>query len=191
LAALADLPQLAAKISGALTEAGIPHAISGALAMASHGFVRATRDIDILIVTTSLELPRVFEIVRSFGFRGDDRELIESFRKNAVAELTSGPASVEILAPVLPWHREVLDRAVRLKIAGEEVPFVAVEDLVVLKLLWLRDKDRADIRALLAARGDEMDADRIRNSLRSLLPTDDPRHRQFEEWLDHARSGPS
>lgn len=187
MAALADLPDLAARISGALTRANIPHAVSGAVAMAAHGFVRATRDLDILVVTIALRLPEVFEIIRRFGFEGEDRDLIRTYREHGVAELTAGPVSVEILAPVLPWHREVVDRAVRLPVAGEEVPFVSAEDLVVLKTLWLRDKDRADVRALLAARAATMDADHVRAALRSLLPADDPRHALIEEWIARAR----
>ena len=41
MAALADLPDLTVRISAALGGAGVPHAVSGALAMAAHGFVGA------------------------------------------------------------------------------------------------------------------------------------------------------
>ena len=180
MAALADLPDLAVRISAALTRAAMPHAVSGALAMASHGFVRTTRDIDLLVVVPALRLPEVFAVVRGFGFEGEDRALIESYRERAVAELRSGPASVEILAPVLPYHHEVLRRAVRVDCGGTEVPFVSAEDLVVLKVLWLRDKDRADVRALLAARRGALDDGYVRRVLAELLPGNDPRLEEFE-----------
>jgi hypothetical protein len=148
--------------------------------MAAHGFVRATRDIDILVAVPAMRLPGVFSIVRGFGFEGEDRLLIEAIRERAVAELRSGPASVEILVPVLPYHHEVLRRAVRIDVGGTPVPFVAAEDLVVLKLLWLRDKDRADVRALLAARKPAPDLAYVRRTLRSLLPDGDPRHGELD-----------
>ncbi len=40
LADLADLPELTAAISTDLAGAAIPHAISGAIAMAAHGYIR-------------------------------------------------------------------------------------------------------------------------------------------------------
>jgi hypothetical protein len=186
LAALADLPDLAARISASLSKAGIPHAVSGALAMAAHGFVRATRDIDILVVAPALRLPEVFSVVRGFGFEGEDADLVASLRERGVAELRSGPASVEILTPVLPYHHEVLRRAVRVETGGGAVPFVSAEDLVVLKLLWLRDKDRADVRALIAARRRTLDREFVRRTLRSLVPDADPRHGEFDRMVREA-----
>ena len=178
---LADLPGLASRLSAALTAAKVPHAVSGAIAMAAHGFVRATMDIDVLVVVPSLRLPEVFAIVRTFGFAGEDRALIEGLRARAVAELRSGSASVEIIVPVLPYHHEVLRRSVVLGSEGKRVPFVTAEDLVVLKVLWLRAKDRADVRALLAARSGTMDLAYIRRTLGELLPAGDHRHAAFEE----------
>ena len=49
MASLADLPDLAARLSAELSAASIPHAVSGALAMAAYGYVSATRHIDILV----------------------------------------------------------------------------------------------------------------------------------------------
>jgi hypothetical protein len=179
LAALADLPGIAARLSADLAAAGIPHAVSGAVAMAAHGFVRATRDIDILVVVPAVRLPAVFAIVRRAGFQGEDRALIESLRERFFAEMRSGPTSVEILVPAIPYHHRLLERAVRRTISGVEVPFLSREDLVVLKMLWRRDKDLADVRTMLAG-GDPVDMDRIRATLAELLPADDPRHAEVQ-----------
>jgi len=92
LAAHVDLPALAAGLSTEFRKAGIPHAISEAIATAAHGYVRATQDLDILVVASALQLPRVFEIVRARGFEGEDRELILSIRERHVAALHAGPS---------------------------------------------------------------------------------------------------
>ena len=73
LAGLHDLPDLAARLSAALSAARVPHAVSGAVARGAYGFVRATKDIEVLVVVPSLRLREVFAIVRRFGFEGDDR----------------------------------------------------------------------------------------------------------------------
>lgn len=50
----------------ALNAADVPYAVCGGLAMAVHGYPRATKDIDLLI--HSDDLPRIESLVRSAGF---------------------------------------------------------------------------------------------------------------------------
>lgn len=183
MAALHDLPGLAASISTALAKEGIRHAVSGALAMAVHGVVRATKDLDLLVVAPQLRIPKVFAIVRAHGFEGDDPALIEALRENGYAQLVSGPVSVEILAPVLPYHHTLPDRAAIFEVSGASVPFVSIEDLVVLKMLWRRPKDVPDVHNLIAAGGNAFDADYARSTLAGILPDDDPRHAELADWI--------
>jgi hypothetical protein len=181
LAALGDLPRLAARLSRDFTERAISHAVSGAAAMAVHGYVRATVDLDVHVVVPAIRFPEVFAIVRSLGFAGEDRELIAGLRDRYVAELRSGAASVEIRIPVLPYHRTLVDRAVRVDVDGVAVPFVSLEDLVVLKMLWHRAKDVPDVHALLTAGGARIDREYVASTLDSILPADDPRHAEMRD----------
>ncbi len=181
--ALVDIPNLVAAISSDMTAAGIRHAVSGAAAMAAYGYVRATRDIDILIVVPSTRLPEVFAVVRRHGFQGEDQELIRSLRQRYMAELRSASASVELLVPALPYHHRLVGRAVTMTVVGRPVPFVSIEDLVVLKLLWHRAKDVPDIHALLAMKGGAIDAGYIKETVRSILPAGDGRHAELESLL--------
>lgn len=180
---LTDLPFLTASISGDLDKAGIRHAISGAAAMAAHGYVRATQDLDVLVVTTATRLPTVFALIRDQGFSGEDKELLESLRDRYVAALTRGPVRVEVLVPVLPYHHTLVDRAIRIEVGGRDVPFVSIEDLVVLKLLWHRAKDVPDIQALLSLAGGNFDADYARATLGAILPEADPRHAELQRLV--------
>jgi len=59
---------------------GIEYALCGGLAMAAHGFVRATMDIDILIPEESLE--KAYQVGTEKGF--DIRGLDISFKERAV-----------------------------------------------------------------------------------------------------------
>ena len=171
----ADLRQLAAALSADLARDGIAHAISGSIAMAAHGYVRGTLDLDVLVVTTALRLPHVFEIVRRHGFSGADRDLILALQERRVAALRRGPLAVEILVPVIPYHEQLIGRAVRLPIDGHQVPFVSLEDLVVLKMVWARTKDLADIDALVALDRARLDTAYIRRTLASIVPDGDER----------------
>ncbi len=183
MAALVEIPNLVAAISSDLTAAGIRHLISGAAAMAAYGYIRATRDIDILVIVPSTRLPEVFAIVRRHGFQGEDQELIQSLRLRYVAELRSALASIELLVPALPYHHRLAGRAVTMSVAGRPVPFVSIEDLIILKFLWHRAKDVPDIHALLAMKGAAIDDAYLRETLRSILPADDPRHAELDSLL--------
>jgi len=155
--------------------------------MASHGYVRATQDLDILVVAAAVQLPRVFEIVRNQGFEGVDRQLIEAIRERHVAALHAGPVTVEILVPVLPYHRTIVERAVWVDVPEGRIPFVPVEDLVVLKMLWRRAKDVPDVHALIATTAD-LDARYITKTLDGILPAEDSRHAEIKDLL--LRFGP-
>src|SRR5688500_12183834 len=73
------LDELSQLIS-ALNENEIEYAVCGGLALAIHGFVRATVDIDILIQPESLE--KAYKIAGEKGF--DIRGLDISFKERAV-----------------------------------------------------------------------------------------------------------
>jgi uncharacterized protein (DUF433 family) len=113
-----DLPALAAEVSAALTAAGIVHALSRSLSMAAFARPRATLDADFLVVAPAIRWPEVFAIVREQGFAGDDRESIRSMRERGHAMFRSGPVALDILIPQIPYHHDVANRAVRLRLAG-------------------------------------------------------------------------
>ncbi len=181
---LADVASLTARLSRSLADRDVRHAISGDPAMAAHGLVRTTTSVEILVVAPSLQWARAFEAVREHGFSGGDRELIASLRDRYAAEMRSGPWAVEIFVPVLPYHGTLVDRAVRIDVNGVDVPFVSLEDLIVLKFLWHRTKDVADAHALIAGGGLRIDAEYVRVTLGSILPADDARHEELRGLLE-------
>ncbi len=189
MAALRDLPDLAATLSGALAQRGIKHVISGAVAMAAHGYVRATVDLDVLVVVPALRLPETFAVVRDLGFAGEDAEMLSSLRDRGVATFRAGAVGIEILVPVLPYHRTLVGRSVETSVGGRSVPVVSIEDLVILKLLWRRLKDIPDIHALLQLAGKRFDSLYAERTLSSILPEEDPRHAELRLLVERfARS---
>jgi predicted nucleotidyltransferase len=187
VAGLADLPSVAVAVSQRLTAAGIRHAISGSMAAMVHGYVRGTLDVDLLVVAPRIRLPEVFEAVRAQGFSGDDRTMLDELARRYCAAFSRGNLRFEIFVPVFPWHATLVDRAVWRDIDGVRVPVVSAEDLIVLKMLWYRDKDAVDVPRLLEANRGALDLAYIRTTLASLLPADDARLPMLERLLtDHA-----
>src|SRR5258708_6869451 len=114
LAALGELLRLAAAVSRELTPRGIGHLVSGSLALAIHARPRMTYDIDLVVAVASLRLPEVFAVARAHGFTGDDRSLITDIRARTFAQMRAGALTLDIIIPVLPFHLEIMKRAVRM-----------------------------------------------------------------------------
>lgn len=131
----------------------IPHALIGGLAVAAWGTPRATEDIDLLAdVGPSAELDRD---LRATGFeaewrRGDADDpipLLLRLRSTARPE-------IDVVCATRGWEREMLARAIGVRLPdGTEAPVIAVEDLIVLKLIAGGPRDIADVADLLSRAG--------------------------------------
>ena len=69
----------------------------------------------------------------------------------------------------------MIDRATRFDVHDEAVPFVSLDDLIILKMIWRRAKDLADVHALAALARGRIDGGYVERTLRSILPTGDSR----------------
>ena len=116
-------------------ERSVPHALIGGLAVAAWGAPRATEDIDLLAdVNPSPELDAAF---RATGFEAEWRRRDPGDPVPLLLRLcsASGP-EIDVICATRDWEREMLDRAIRVRLPeGPETPVIAVEDLVVLKLM--------------------------------------------------------
>lgn len=74
---MATLLEELGQIITAFDKGGVEYAVCGGLALAIHGFARATLDIDILIRPDSLEKAYKITAEREFDIRGSDISLKE------------------------------------------------------------------------------------------------------------------
>ena len=137
-------------IISALDDGGIEYAVCGGLAMAIHGFARATLDIDILIQVGSLE--RAYEIAAKNGF--DIRGLDISFKERAVEirrvskiDDTGEVLSLDLLL-VTPQVEDVWQTREDIDFLGNKLSVVSREGLIKMKTLAGRPQDLADIERL-------------------------------------------
>jgi hypothetical protein len=170
-----DSPSLADKVLAvdhALTDAGIPHAIGGAIAFAYYGAPRATIDIDVNVFASVGHLPEVAAALRPLGIdpEHDERELIEGDEARLFWD--RNPVHLFFSADAL---HEAMPAAVReVPFADETIPIVSPEHLVVRKAMLDRPKDWLDIEAILAAET-PLDRAEIGTWLRRLTGREDPR----------------
>ncbi|MBK8069644.1 MAG: hypothetical protein IPK27_19090 [Rhodanobacteraceae bacterium] len=131
----------------------MPAALIGGLALAAHGVVRATLDVDFLVDAQAAS-------------RLHDRLLAQGheclYRSEDAGNYVRGPERLDLLYAHRPIARESLARAETRRLLGREVKVIGVEGLIAFKLQALcndprRSQDLGDIRALLRAHRTSVD----------------------------------
>ncbi|HRH42828.1 MAG TPA: nucleotidyltransferase family protein [Pyrinomonadaceae bacterium] len=147
---MATLLQELLEITSDLKQNGIEYAVCGGLAMAIHGFARATMDIDVLIQPESLE--KAFQVAAKKGF--DIKGLDISFKERAVEirrvskiDDDGEVLSLDLLL-VTPYVEDVWESREQV-VLSENLLFVVSRDgLIKMKTLANRPQDLADIERL-------------------------------------------
>ena len=148
----------------ALNAAQVEYLIVGGLAVNAHGFVRLTRDVDIVVRLTPENAARGLHALLAIGYRLSIPESPEAFADAAARErwreekgmivlkLWSDehlrtPIDIFVYEP-FPFGPE-LDRALRLELSpGVSAPVVALDTLLEMKRAAGRPQDLLDITEL-------------------------------------------
>ncbi len=171
-----------------LDRAGIPHAIGGALALAYHvQSARATDDIDLNVSSDPAHPEVVFRLLPP-EIRWDHAE-VERVRGYGNVRLLwphpagppTAPVPLDLFFPEHDFHRQASQRAELVAMLDDTVPILSATDLMVVKMLFDRRKDWADIEELL--RFGKADPAEAASWVRTLLGRDDPRLRTLTELV--------
>lgn len=143
--------------------------VFGAQAALLYGSARLTADVDVTVHLGRLQSDEFASALRAAGFelRVDNPQFIRTTRVLPVLHRSSGvPADVVLAGPGL--EELFLERAQTRDLGGASVPVASAEDIIVMKVLAGRDKDRDDVLAILGAQRTSIDVTLIRSTLRLL-----------------------
>ncbi len=180
---------LAVEISQLLDRLGISHALIGAGALATAGMLRATEDLDFLVVDEELLdegfwsgrlSPGTSLRIRKGGDAAPLAGLVHISR--------AGDRTVDLVVGRDSWQREILLRAPSLPFLGARVPIALAGDLVLLKLYAGGLEDAWDIQRLLAS--DPKLAMAVAPQVEARLAALPPRCRELWEDLKARRLPP-
>lgn len=139
-----DLPHVdqgLAALRGLLAEAGVPYVLVGGVAVLHHGYVRATRDLDLLVARADVD--RLEPLLSRHGFARAAANRLRHLASGVDVDLLfAGEARPRPGAPPYPSPLE-LGRSAR------EPDVVDLPALLELKLTAARHQDLADAVALL------------------------------------------
>ncbi len=143
------LEELSQLIS-ALDAGGIEYAVCGGLALAIHGFARATLDIDVLIQPESLKKAYKVAAEKEFDIRGLDisfKERAVEIRRVSKIDSNGEVLSLDLLL-VTPQVQDVWETREKIDFLGNQLSVVSREGLIKMKRLAGRPQDLADIERL-------------------------------------------
>jgi hypothetical protein len=162
------LAQSMVECARALGSAHIPFAVAGAFAVAMHGYVRATRDIDFLV--RSSDRDAAVAALERLGYRciHSSNGLVQ-LERLPLPELPGVVERVDLLLSAHDIGHRAIETAMGAPMAWqrERLPVVPLETLIMMKLMAVsanprRLQDLVDVRALLMQSNGRLDVDAMR-----------------------------
>lgn len=174
-------------IHDALASAGFPHAFGGALALAYWTRdPRGTADIDVNVFVAAEECEPVLKALPA-GIRVPP-DAARIIARDGQTRLLWEQTPVDLFFDNLPVHREAARNVREVPFPdGRELPVLGPVELAVFKIMFDRTRDWADIEEMIGA--ETLDLDAVRETLATMLPSDDPRFARLDEAVRLAAGG--
>lgn len=166
---------------------GIAYAFGGAIALNYHREPRSTLDIDINVFLPPERDAEVIAVLRDLYAFDDDAKVRADLSAHAQARTLWGATYIDLFFTNTDLHHSMARRVERQPFGEAEVSVLAIEDLLICKILFDRPKDWLDVEAVAQTREGELDGVYIREWLRRFLPDDDARHARLARVMDDAR----
>jgi predicted nucleotidyltransferase len=143
-----------------LAQAGVDFLVVGGVAVATQGYGRSTKDLDITYATNAANLERLGSVLVELGarLRGIEEDVpfvpdARTLRRTTILTLDTPEGGLDLLASPdgAPRYEEMRERATVVDLDGVEIRVVSLDDLLAMKRAAGRPQDVADIDALLTA----------------------------------------
>ena len=133
----------------ALNDAGAEYLVVGAHALAAHGHVRATKDLDVWVHSSAENAERVYTALRNFGAPLDELSVADLAIPDIVFQMGVAPVRIDILTSVSgitfedAWPARVSSRY-----GDQPIQVLSRDYLIKNKLAAGRLQDLADVEQL-------------------------------------------
>lgn len=186
-----DFRRLIAALARELASRDLPFMLIGGQAVLLHAEPRLTKDIDITLGATPDRLDDVLDTCAALKLCLLPEDVEAFARKTFVvpaAEAETG-IRVDFIFSSTPYEAGAIDRAERVDVLGEEVPFAAAEDLILHKLFAGRPRDLEDAAAVVRRKGRGLDWSYLGRWAREFaaVPGREEMPRRLEELRREAR----
>jgi hypothetical protein len=159
-----SLPQVLERITKALDQAGVAYMLSGSIASAYYGTPRSTRDIDIVIAATALQLRTFIERLPAAEYYADLDAALSALQRESmfnIIDLLTGWKIDMVICKQRPFSQEEFGRRQLVNLQNVSVNIASAEDVVISKLEWaklaLSGRQIEDIAGILRIRWNSLD----------------------------------
>jgi hypothetical protein len=127
----------------------VRYVVVGAFAMAFHGYIRATGDMDFFVYPSPENSVRVKEALISFGSPPIESSYFS--KEGNVFQMGVPPVRIDIINLLSGLTRdEVMENAVECDLNGLKIPFLSIDMIIKNKQASGRAKDLGDVEELLS-----------------------------------------
>ncbi|MGH8584072.1 MAG: nucleotidyltransferase [Gammaproteobacteria bacterium] len=132
-----------------LNEHKVRYLIVGGYAVAYHGYVRATGDLDLFFAASKANAAGLVKVLNKFGFELPQIRSALFLRPKSLIRLGHEPVKLELMNDISGISfRECYRHRVLAMVDGLQLPFIALDQLLINKRATGRTKDRADAEEL-------------------------------------------
>jgi len=133
----------------ALSDEKVRFILVGAYALAAHGFVRATTDIDLWVMPSPNNSDAVLRALRRFGAPLHNLTKEDLQKDGTVFQIGVAPRRIDIITAASGLQfEETYQNSLSVNLDGIEVRIPSIEDLIQNKKASGRTRDLADAEAL-------------------------------------------
>lgn len=179
--AIRRAPQVAAELARRLDAAGVEYALGEAVALAFAGEPRVTIDVDITLFVEPPEPVACVDVLDQIGCTLRRQTALDSLAEDGFCRVAFEGMQLDVFLPTIPFHEAARRRRVRVKLVGQTCSIFSPEALIVLKLMFFREKDFMDVRQILRIQGSALDRIWVREQLVDIFGERDPRIAAWDE----------
>ncbi len=161
-------------MASAFRDKDLPFALGGALAMNRYCTERFTRDVDMNVFVEATRIDDVIACLQLSGATFDSAQVRRQAQQSEALVARFGDIRVDIFLNTIPLHVDAQSRVVVHPADKWKIPYLSLEDLIVLKTFFDRIKDRHDIEVAAMEVGESLDVAYIRHQLLAHLDESDP-----------------
>jgi len=128
----------------------VEYVIVGAYALAHHGIIRATKDVDLYVRPSVENSERIMAALDVFGFRPEDLNAKDFQKEGQILQIGYPPVRVDIITSIagVTWEQVDAGKAAG-EYGGEPVPFIGREEFIASKKATGRRRDLVDVEDLV------------------------------------------
>ncbi len=165
---MTSLERAVATLARFLEERRIPYMLIGGIANLVWGEPRATLDVDASVLVDETGWPA---FIKELGpaFHLIPKHPLEFLRDTHVLPIeTQDGVRIDLIWAKLPYEHKAIARATTEDVLGARVRVCRPEDLIILKIISERLKDREDVRAIIRHQAGRLDRRYVTQAVRQL-----------------------